>query len=456
MKKKECNYKVISFLTEQLKFDKMNHNWRKSMKKQRQILWIGRYTFIALSCIWGIIALCGFVTFGWISRLTHLTPAELVVQVSALSFPICFFYLLGAYIDRNRMTELNSEAAKDYLEELVYPSELGAQHVQDLNNELKQQIQIFRSSFSDVTTQTNQVREDLENWVDDLNKIILHMDEQTKKMAGFVKLLNEAGQEASEKSAAAGQNLAAQADILMKVAEQTQQHLSNTTKELVNQTEEMTQNVHAVNQAEKNISQSLDKSAAWISKLSDNAQQIEKSMKTTAVMQGFLNDTDKVLLRFKEIGTTLDMRLKDLKANKNDKAIKPAEAVPVFSAKDFTKCMQQILDTLQGLSVEMMSVFSMKNEESLWDQYYAGDKAVFMRHIRMMISNAKKQKILDLAEGNQSFKENVMLYMKTFEDLTRGLENSPWLGVLVGSDPGRLYMVLATLFKGDKDASKVG
>ena len=426
------------------------------MKKQRQILWIGRYTFIVLSCIWGLIALCGFATFGWIGRFTNLTPAELVVQIGALCFPICFFYLLGAYLDRNRMAELNNEAAKAYLEELVYPSDLGAQHVQELNDELKQQIQIFRSSFSDVTAQTNQVRDDLDNWVSDLNKIILHMEDETKKMAGFVQLLNEANKEATETSAAAGQNLAAQADMLMKVTEQTQQNLAETTKELVNQTEAITQNVHAVNQAEKNISQSLDKSAVWISKLSENARQIEKSMKTTAVMQGFLNDTDKVLLRFKEIGTTLDMRLKSLKDNKKEPVSKAIEMMPVFSAKDFTKCMQQILDTLQGLSVEMMSVFSIKNEEGLWDQYYAGDKAVFMRHIRSIISASKKQKILDLAESNPSFKDNVMLYMKTFEDLTRGLENSPWLGVLVGSDPGRLYMVLATLFKGDKDASKVG
>ena len=156
------------------------------MKKQRQILWIGRYTFIALSCIWGLIALYGFFTFGWIGRLTTLTPAELVVQVSALFFPVCFFYLLGNYIDRNQLATLNLEASKAYLEELVYPSELGAQYVQELNNELKQQIQTFRSSFSDVTAQTNQVREDLSNWVDDLNKIILHMDEQTQKMADFV------------------------------------------------------------------------------------------------------------------------------------------------------------------------------------------------------------------------------------------------------------------------------
>ena len=426
------------------------------MKKQKQILWLGQYTFVILSCIWGIIALYGFFTFGWISQLSNLTPAELVVQVSALFFPICFFYLLGNYIDRNQLASLNLEASKAYLEELVYPSELGAEHVQELNSELKQQIQIFRSSFSDVTTQTNQVREDLDNWVADLNKIILHMDQQTQKMAGFVQLLNKANKEATEKSADAGQNLAAQADLLVKVTEATQKHLAGTAKELANQTEEISQNVHAVSQAEKNISQSLDKSATWINKLSENARQIEKSMKTTGVMQGFLNDTDKVLLRFKEIGTTLDMRLNALKQNKNEGTPKPLDVVPVVSAKDFTKCMQQILDSLQGLSVEMMSVFTMKNEEGLWDQYYAGDKAVFMRHIRNMISGAKKKKIIDLANTNPAFKENILLYMKTFEDLTRGLENSPWLGVLVGSDPGRLYMVLATLFKGEKNASKVG
>lgn len=424
------------------------------MKKQKQIQWIGHYTFVVLSCLWGLVALYGFFTFGWIGRLANLTPAELVVQVSALFFPICFFYLLGNYIDRNQLASLNLEASKAYLEELVYPSDLGAQHVQDLNNELKQQIQMFRSSFADVTSQTNQVRDDLNNWVDDLNTIIAHMGEQTQKMADFVQLLNEANIAATKKSADVGQNLAAQADILIKVTEETQKHLSVTTKELVNQTEEVKQNVHAVTQAEKNIEEALDKSANWVSKLSENAQKIEKSMKTTAMMQGFLNDTDKVLLRFKEIGTTLDMRLNVLKQNKSEPSTK--EIVAGVSAKDFTKCMQQILDTLQGLSVEMVSVFAMKNEEGLWDQYYAGDKAVFMRHIRNMISDSKKQKIMDLAKANPAFKENVALYMKTFEDLTRGLENSPWLGVLVGSDPGRLYMILATLFKGDKNAGKIG
>ena len=425
-------------------------------KKKEKSVWIGHYVFIALSILWGIFALYGFATYGWLSRFSDMTPAEMVIQMGALLFPITVFYLLGNYIDRNQLASMEMASAKAYLEELVYPSDLGAKRVQELNSDLKQQIQLFRSSFSEVTKQTNLVRDNLNDWIEDLNKIIVHMDEQTKNMANYVQQLGVAAATAEEQSVRAGHNLATQADILMKVTDETKNCLENTAKQLKTQTEEIGQNVHAVAQAEKNITNTLDKSSKWIGSLSENTQKIEKAMKTTDVMQGFLADTDKVLLRFKEIGTTLDMRLKALKQHKTDNLPQLNEVPVTFSAKEFTERMQQILDKLQGLSVEMMSVFELKDEEELWNQYYAGDKAVFMRHIKGMLSQTKHQKILDAALLNPAFQKNVTTYMNTFEDLTRGMENSPWLGVLVGSDPGRLYMVLATLFKGDKNAGKIG
>ena len=290
----------------------------------------------------------------------------------------------------------------------------------------------------------------------DLNKIIDHMDEQAKQMAIYVQSLGEAADSAVDRSSAAGQHLATQADILLKVTDETENRLKETAKQLKAQTEEVAHNVHAVTQAEKNIENALDKSSEWIGVLSENGRKIEKAMKTTGDMQSFLADTDKVLLRFKEIGATLDMRLKALK-QKNAETIKIApEESTGFSAKEFTERMQQILDKLQGLSVEMMSVFEPKNEEALWEQYYTGDKAVFMRYIKSTLTQAKRQKVLDMTLLKPDFQENVNAYMTAFEDLTRGLEDSPWLGVLVGSDPGRLYMLLATLFKGDKHAGKVG
>ena len=419
-------------------------------KKKEKKIWIGRYVFIALSILWGLIALYGFFTFGWISRLPDLTPAEFVVQICSLIFPIGVFGLLAVFLDRNRLMTDEMAAARAYLEELVYPSDLGANYVQNLNEDLKQQIQLFKSSFADVTKQTNQVREDLTEWIEDLNKIIQHMDEQTQNMAGYVQQLAGVADEAQEQSSNAGRHLANQADILLQVSDKTETQLIEIGKQLHAQTEAIAQNAHAVAQSEKTMSNSLDKSTKLISALEENARRIEKAMKTTEDMEGFLSDTDKVLLRFKEIGTTLDMRLKTLKQQKNEPIVIEKIENKGISAKEFTTKMQQILDKLQGISVEMVSVFQLKNEEELWDHYYAGDKAVFMRQINSLLTGTRRQKAIDLIHKNTEFKTNIEEYMKAFENLTRGLEDSPWLGVLVGSDPGRLYMLLASLLKKEK------
>ena len=424
-------------------------------KKKEKFLWKGQLTFIILSLLWFCVAIYGFFSYNWTGYFLTLSPTEFVAQISALLCPMVIFYLIGNFIDRNQIYTTEIKATRQYLEELIHPSELGEKHMQDLNNSLKEQIHLFRASFLDVSKQTNQVREDLTNWIEDLNKIITHMNEQTKNMAKYVQQLEETSSTANEQSAEAGRNLASQADILMRVTDETEKRLVDTSKHLKTQTEEIAQNVNAVEQAEKNMIQSLDKSADWVKLLTQSTSQIEKAMKTTDVMQGFLADTDKVLMNFKEIGTTLDLRLKSLKQHNLEPEKRDKFPISNFSAKEFTQRMQQILDKLQGLSVEMMSVFEIKNEEELWNQYYMGDKAIFMRHIQTILNQSKKQKILSLALTDAHFQENVEKYMTTFEDLTRGLENSPWLGVLVGSDPGRLYMVLADVFKGEKNASKI-
>ena len=423
------------------------------VKKKRQNLWKGRWIFYALSAVWVCMALYGCVTYGWIGRFSDLTPAEFVIQISALFFPVGVFFLLGVYLDRNQMAAQEMQSIKSYLEELVYPSDLGAQHVQSLNSELKQQIQSFRSSFSDVSNQTNKVREDLNKWIESLNKIIEHMNKQTQQMADYVVRLGVASKDAEEQTAEACHNLATQADILIQVTDETNSRLTEGSKVLQAQTEAIAQTVHAVSQAEKNIENSLDKSSTLVTTLGENARKIEKSMKATDTIRQYLNDTDAALMRVKELGTIMDMRLKNMKGQ--EKQLKSSEAIQVPVAKQFTEQMQHIMEKLQGLSVEMMSVFQFKNEEELWDHYYAGDKAVFMRQIKTMLTTNKRQKILDMSVLSPEFQKNVEEYMTTFESLIKGLENSPWLGVLVGSDPGRLYMVLATLFKGGKNASKV-
>ncbi len=118
---------------------------------------------------------------------------------------------------------------------------------------------------------------------------------------------------------------------------------------------------------------------------------------------------------------------------------------------DFLAEAQVILDRLQGFSVDMAHIWTPKQEEELWKRYYAGDKAVFMRHISKSLSGAKVSKINELYQTNKSFRMTVARYMAEFEGLTqmarKESDNNLLMGILIGSDVGRLYMVLADVLK---------
>ena len=120
--------------------------------------------------------------------------------------------------------------------------------------------------------------------------------------------------------------------------------------------------------------------------------------------------------------------------------------------KDLLVEASAIVGQLQQFSVELAHLFSPKNEESLWKKYYAGDKAVFMRHLKEEIKATKAEKVRKLYRENVAFQSVVNHYMQAFEQMTYEAKetapDNPLLGVLIGSDVGRLYMVLAEVIKG--------
>ena len=75
-----------------------------------------------------------------------------------------------------------------------------------------------------------------------------------------------------------------------------------------------------------------------------------------------------------------------------------------------------------------------------------------MRHLAQSIKKGKADKIRALYQQDALFQSNVNNYMRTFEQMTHQATeeaaDSPLLGVLIGSEVGRLYMVLADVLKG--------
>jgi hypothetical protein len=103
----------------------------------------------------------------------------------------------------------------------------------------------------------------------------------------------------------------------------------------------------------------------------------------------------------------------------------------------------------------MAHIFTPKAEDMLWKKYYEGDKAVFMRYITRMMTETQHRQIKDLYVNNPDFNQAITRYMTEFEDMTKMVqnedENKLLMSILIGSDIGRLYMVLADVLRREDD-----
>ena len=284
------------------------------------------------------------------------------------------------------------------------------------------------------------------------------MDEQT---LGSIQNISKNMQTLADTTEAANSHvlesvraLATSADILNQVSVETAGQLTTTSDQLKLDTEEIRQTTHAVIQAQTQIEDALNGSGKLVSVLVDNTQKLENTIAQANDFKEFIKIIDTLNLRLKEMSMTLDLRLQNLK-EKVDKmpADKMVNSIHTSSIDaDFMKKVHLIIDQLHSASVEVAQILKPKDEESLWDKYYAGDKAVFVRSLGGSLSAQKKKKVIDLYNKNKQFKTAVDDYQKAFEQLSLKIketnEDNIWLGVLVGSDVGRLYMLLADILKG--------
>jgi len=140
------------------------------------------------------------------------------------------------------------------------------------------------------------------------------------------------------------------------------------------------------------------------------------------------------------------------KLTKANKVMLNTPVVQKAKTGDLLQEAGTILSRLQDFSVDMAHLFEPKAEEELWERYYSGDKTVFMRHIRTELTPSKCKKMKELYEQNIGFKESVDKYMAAFENMTqmadKGDDSKLLMSIVIGSDVGRLYMVLANVLKG--------
>ena len=180
-------------------------------------------------------------------------------------------------------------------------------------------------------------------------------------------------------------------------------------------------------------------------------QAIQKMDESAVVLGAARDEVTGALDQFKTEATTVARQIEQA-----GKQMVHTPVVQQIRTEDLLQEASAILTRLQDYSIDMAHLFTPKSEEMLWERYYAGDKTVFMRHIRSELSTAKYKKLKELYKTNPTFQEAVDTYMSAFEQMTqtldKGDENKLLMSIVIGSDVGRLYMVLANVLKGKKHA----
>ena len=428
--------------------------------------------FWVIALLWGGFVVNYLQVSGWWQNRGMLSPMEVVGGLGGLAMPLIVLFLVASFFDRSERVEREARKIHSFMEELIYPSEEGAVYTQELTANLAKQIKEFRSVYTGVTEHTDTVKENLQRWIEGLNKLVKSVDTQTvgavQKMAVHIEKLAEITHQSNRQAEQTTTLLAGQADILNDITRKTNAVMTSFSKALNDQIRDIQNLAHALEVTKRQILSSEENSGKMVKALEENTGRLEKTLAQYDSLKEVEAQAQKTNKEVAVMGEQVQAQARTLQGvlnqmqgdmtlvaqglNAHTKVLEKHLNLKEKQSHDLLVEASSIVGQLQQFSVELAHLFSPRNEETLWKRYYAGDKAVFMRHLREEIRTTKSEKIRKLYRENMVFQSTVNHYMQAFEQMTyeakENSSDSPLLGVLIGSDVGRLYMVLAEVIKG--------
>lgn len=212
--------------------------------------------------------------------------------------------------------------------------------------------------------------------------------------------------------------------------------------------DEVEKSVHKLSKAQESIAEQ----SHALFQLSDDAIRHLNDVGTqfvlqTEVMSQALQDTEGRVEKLTSLGMDKEANNLLAVAQKVEKYFAQLKVdITDVQTEQFMKDARVLLEHLSALSMDIAHIFTPKDEEVLWEKYYAGDNNAFMRHLIVSLPERKRDKVRELFEQTPAVRAAMTRYMAEFDDLISKAKSSEkksvLLPVLIGSDAGRLYMIL--------------
>ena len=334
-----------------------------------------------------------------------------------------------------------------------------ADHVQNLtamtekaNDATEETLRLFADQVQSLTVVTEESRQKI-------GAVSLSLQNQTSDVQNLAHAMETANNRTNEAIKTAG--------LLVQNMDQSGKEIEIVMKkyavDLTQHTQKLYTNLEKILSVFKNqgvlldneVQQTANRIGVLEESLGNNADgMIQKSAAALKELSLINKAFEETILKIQKTITTIRTDVESIENAVKETVQKATTVFPSAKKQAQTDLLQDatvILSHLQSFSVDMAHIFTPKSEDGLWQKYYDGDKAVFMRHITKMISESKHKKIIEFYKQNEDFRLAVARYMSEFEGMTKKAseseESNLLMSVLIGSDVGRLYMVLADILK---------
>ncbi len=163
-----------------------------------------RQFIIIFSVAWfGIVGIYITEFFGW-GNLFSMVPNEFSGFMAGITLPLAIVWVIMAYIDRGNNFRHETEMLQDSLNQIVFPDSDGSSATKMIANAIKSQVMELKEVTRDVYAQSDAMRRDLEDRVNDMRDLAdaLHdySDKTLPNLADEIRQLTENFEIVTEKA----------------------------------------------------------------------------------------------------------------------------------------------------------------------------------------------------------------------------------------------------------------
>ncbi len=165
--------------------DFMSENGKASYQEEgEKTTWLSsnlHRTMIGISIAWfAIVFIYISQYFGW-SNLFLMMPDEFGGFLAGISLPLAIIWVVMAYIDRETSFKHEAKFLRAYMNQLVYPEEGAANTAKAMADGIRSQVIELREVTKYATEQTEKIKVELGNRVDDFAKLVKTLDNYSSK-----------------------------------------------------------------------------------------------------------------------------------------------------------------------------------------------------------------------------------------------------------------------------------